>query len=39
MFSDESQIVFGTNNRVYIWRKDDEKYNLTHILVVLALIE
>ena len=27
MFSDESQIVLGTNNRVYIWRKDDEKYN------------
>ena len=27
IFSDESQIVLGTNNRVYIWRKDDEKYN------------
>ena len=27
MFSDESQIVLGTNNRVYIWRKNDEKYN------------
>ena len=37
IFSDESQIVLGTNNRVYIWRKDDEKYN--HILFVLALNE
>ena len=27
VFSDESQIVLGTNNRVYIWRKNDEKYN------------
>ena len=27
VFSDESQIVLGTNNSVYIWRKDDEKYN------------
>ena len=27
IFSDESQIVLATNNRVYIWRKDDEKYN------------
>ena len=29
IFSDESQIVLGacTNNRVYIWRKDDENYN------------
>ena len=27
IFSDESQIVLSTNNRVYIWRKDDEKYN------------
>ena len=29
MFSDESQIVLGTNNRFssYIWRKDDENYN------------
>ena len=27
IFSNESQIVLGTNNRVYIWRKDDEKYN------------
>ena len=27
MFSDESQTVLGTNNRVYIWRQDDEKYN------------
>ena len=26
MFSDESQIVLDTNNRVYIWRQDDEKY-------------
>ena len=25
--SDESQIVLGTNNHVYIWRKGDEKYN------------
>ena len=35
IFSDESQIVLGTNNRVYIWRKDDE--STTHILFVLAL--
>ena len=27
IFSDESQIVPGTNNHVYIWRKHDEKYN------------
>ena len=27
IFSDESHIVLGANNRVYIWRKDDEKYN------------
>ena len=27
IFSGESQIVLGTNNRVYIWRKDDEKHN------------
>ena len=27
IFSDESQIVLGTNNRVYIWRKEGEKYN------------
>ena len=32
MFLDESQIVLGTNNHymhvnVYIWRKDDKKYN------------
>ena len=27
IFLDESQIFLGTNNRVYIWRKDDEKYN------------
>ena len=27
VFLDESQIVLGTNNRVYIWRKDDEKYS------------
>ena len=27
IFSDKSQIVLSTNNRVYIWRKDDEKYN------------
>ena len=27
IFSDESQIVLGTNNRVYIWRKNDKKYN------------
>ena len=26
IFSDESQIVLGTNNRIYIWR-DDGKYN------------
>ena len=28
MFSDESQIVLGTNNRDYIWWKNDKKYNL-----------
>ena len=27
VFSDESQIVLGTNNCVYIWREGDEKYN------------
>ena len=27
IFSDESQIVLATNNRAYIWRKDDEKYD------------
>ena len=27
MFSDESQIVLGTNNRLYVWQKVDEKYN------------
>ena len=27
IFSDETQIVLGTNNRVYICRKDDEMYN------------
>ena len=27
IFSDESQTVFGTNNSVYIWRKEDDKYN------------
>ena len=27
IFSDESQIVLATNNRVYICRKDDEMYN------------
>ena len=27
IFSDESQIALGTNKCVYIWRKDDEKYN------------
>jgi len=26
IFSDESQVVIGAKNRVYIWRKDDEKY-------------
>ena len=31
IFSDESQIVLGTNNRVYIWRQDNEKYN-PHLL-------
>ena len=36
IFSDESQIVLGTNNRVYIWRKDD-KLSTTRILFVLAL--
>ena len=27
IFSDESQVVVGTNNRVYIWRKDNEVNN------------
>ena len=27
IFSAESQIALGTNKCVYIWRKDDEKYN------------
>ena len=36
IFSNESQIVLGTNNRVYIWRKDD-KLSTTRILFVLAL--
>ena len=27
VFSDESQVVIGANNRIYIWRKDDQKYN------------
>ena len=26
IFSDESQVVLGKNNRYYIWRKGDEKY-------------
>jgi len=26
IFSDESQVVIGVNKRVYIWRRDDEKY-------------
>jgi len=26
-FFGESQIVLGSNNRVYIWRKGDKKYN------------
>ena len=26
-FSNKSQIVLGTNNHVYIWWKEDEKYN------------
>ena len=25
IFSDESQVVIGENNRIYVWRKDDEK--------------
>ena len=35
LVSDESQVVLVTNNRVYIWRKDDEKYN-PHLIQVLA---
>jgi hypothetical protein len=27
VFSDESQIVIGKNKKVYIWRKDEEKYS------------
>lgn len=27
IFSDESQIVIGNNNKVYVWRKADEKFN------------
>ena len=27
IFSDESQIVIGNNNRIYIWRKRAEGYN------------
>ena len=27
IFSDESQVVVGTNNRVYIWGKDNEVNN------------
>ena len=27
IFSDESQVMLCTNNCVYIWEKDDEKYN------------
>ena len=27
IFVDESHIVFGVNNRVYMWPKDDEKHN------------
>ena len=25
IFSDESQIVIGNNNKIFVWRKDDEK--------------
>ena len=28
IFSDESQIVIGNNNRIYIWRKWGEGYRL-----------
>ena len=31
IFSDESQIVLCTNNRVYIWQKNDKKYNIHFI--------
>ena len=31
-FSDESQIVLGTNNRVCIWRKDDETGYNPHLI-------
>ena len=27
IFSDESQIVLSSNNRLYVWRKDDEVTN------------
>jgi hypothetical protein len=27
IFSDESQIVIGQNNKIYVWRKGDERYN------------
>ena len=26
IFSDETQIVIGKNRKIYIWRKDAEKY-------------
>ena len=32
VFLDESQIVLGTNNRVYIWRKDDETGYNPHLI-------
>ena len=31
IFSDESQVVIGTDNRVYVWRKDEE-VNKTHLV-------
>ena len=26
IFSDETQVVLGTDDRVYVWRKTDEKW-------------
>ena len=26
IFSEETQIVIGNNKKIYIWRKDEEKY-------------
>jgi transposase len=32
IFSDECQVVIGTNNRAYIWRKDGSKVNNPHLM-------